>query len=198
MTIKTILKKVLSIITDVKIYMGRTMSWISMANSLMLVFLVIERLNNLGVIKGDLGNSFFVVVGSWFCILVALGWFEVNKIRAPHLESEKILEFNLPLKEIRDRIREIDERTKKIEKDIEKNTLHTKPLKSQKSGPAIFDHVRCGDDIRDKDKNVGVYGQHTVSKETNVTHSKEVVPPTVDLLSHNSDVDINDVREDLK
>ncbi len=118
MTIKTFLKLVLSVITDIKIYMGRTMSWISMANSLMLVFLVIERLNNLGVIKGDLGNSFVVVVIVWFAILVALGWFEVNKVRAPHLESMKMMELNLPQKEIYNRVREINERTKKIEEEI--------------------------------------------------------------------------------
>ena len=115
MNIKSILKLALSIVTDIKIYIARTISWISIMNSLMLVFLVIERLSSMGVLKADLGNSFIVVVGVWFLILVVLGWIEVNKVRAPHLESMKMLEFNLPMKYVYEKVREIDERTKKIE-----------------------------------------------------------------------------------
>jgi len=120
MKIKPFLKSVLSIVTDIKIYISRTISWISVANSLMLVFLVIERLNSMGVVKGDLGNSVMAVVGVWFVILVVLGWIEVNKIRAPHLESMKMLELNLPQKEIYNRVRKIDERTKKMEEEIKR------------------------------------------------------------------------------
>ncbi len=133
MTVRSILKSALSFVTDIKIYIGRTMSWMSMANSLMLVFLVIERLNSLGVIKGDLGDSLIAVVFVWFCILVLLGWFEVNKLKAPHLESEKILEFNLPLKEVRTRIRDIDKRTKKMEEDLKNIHNQQSPRKGLRS-----------------------------------------------------------------
>lgn len=113
-----IFKLIRSKMIDAKIFIGRTMSWIGMANSLMLVFLVIERLNNLGVIKGDLGNSLIFVIIAWFCLLVLLGWIEVKKIKAPHLEAEKMLEFNPPFKFMYDKIREIDLRTKRIEERV--------------------------------------------------------------------------------
>ena len=153
MKIKPFLKSVLSIITDIKIYIGRTMSWISMANSLMLVFLVIERLNSLGVIKGDLGNSVMLVVGVWFVILIVLGWFEVNKLRAPHLESEKILKFNLPLKEIRTKIREIDKRTKKIEEDLKNIYSQQKQVKQVPCEDDYFSESKASPDNVDDNNN---------------------------------------------
>lgn len=116
------MKKFLSFIREmlvnVKIYMGRTMSWMGLINSLMLVFLVVERLNKIGVLKADLGYSIIFVVVFWFGLLVFLGWFEIQKVRAPHLETTKTLEFNPPMKEAYSRIKEIDDRTKMIEKWI--------------------------------------------------------------------------------
>ena len=115
---KNILQKIKSRIIDTKIYIARTMSWVSMANSLMLVFLVVERLKSLGVIKGDLGNSIILVVACWFCILVFLGWLEVKKIKAPHTESKKMLELNPPMKKAYTQIDSIERRIKKIEEKL--------------------------------------------------------------------------------
>lgn len=118
------MKKLLQLIRgkliDAKIFIARTMSWVSMANSLMLVFLVIEKLNSLGVIKGDLGNSLILVIILWFCILLFLGWIEIKKIKAPHVESTKMLELNPPMKNAFERIDEIDKRTKSIEEQLKK------------------------------------------------------------------------------
>lgn len=104
-----------SILVDIKIYIARTMGWIGMVNSLMLVFLVIERLSKIGVVNADLGNTIIFVIILWFCVLIFLGWVEVKKIKAPHLEAEKMLEFNPPFKFMYDKIKEMDERTKKME-----------------------------------------------------------------------------------
>lgn len=105
-------------IIDIKIYIARTTSWIGMANSLMLVFLVIERLSNMGVIKGDLGNSLIFVVILWFLLLVFMGWLEIKKIKAPHVEAEKMLKLNPPFEFMYNKIGEIDERTKEMEKKL--------------------------------------------------------------------------------
>lgn len=105
---------------DIKIYIARTMGWIGMANSLMLVFLVVERLNKLGVVKTDLSNSIVFVVIAWFLILVFLGWVEIKKIKAPHMESKKMLELNPPMKNAYKKIDEIDKRTKDIEEQLKK------------------------------------------------------------------------------
>ena len=107
-------------IIDAKICIGRTMSWVSMANSLMLVFLVLEKLSSLGVVKGDLGNLLIFVIIAWFLILVFLGWIEIKKIKAPHIEAEKVLELNPPMKNAFNKIDEIDERTKLIEEKLKK------------------------------------------------------------------------------
>jgi len=117
---KKLLQSIRGKLIDAKIFIARTMSWVSMANSLMLVFLVIEKLNSLGVIKGDLGNSLILVILLWFCILLFLGWIEIKKIKAPHVESTKMLELNPPMKNAFERIDEIDKRTKSIEEQLKK------------------------------------------------------------------------------
>ena len=115
---KKFLNLLRSKILDVKIYIARTMSWVSIANSLMLVFLVVERLSSLGVIKADLSDSMIFVVVVWFGVLVLLGWIEVKKMKIPHAESMKMLELNLPQKEIYEKVRENNERLERIEEKL--------------------------------------------------------------------------------
>ena len=107
-------------IIDTKIYIARITSWVGIFNSLMLVFLVIEKLNSLGIVKGDLGNSLILVIILWFSLLVFLGWIEVKKMKIPHVESKKMLELNPPMKNAFERINEIDKRTKSIEEQLKK------------------------------------------------------------------------------
>jgi len=126
---KKFFKYFISMLIDIKIYIARTMSWVSIANSLMLVFLVVERLHNLGVMNQDLGNSLFLVIILWFCLLVFLGWIEVKKIKAPHIESRKMLELNLPQKFIYTKIGEIDKRTKEMEEKLNKITVEEQSTK---------------------------------------------------------------------
>jgi len=105
---------------NAKIYIARTMSWVSIMNSLMLVFLVIERLSSLGVIKGDLGNSLIFVILIWFCLLVFLGWIEVKKIKFPQTESVKMLELNPPMKNAFIKIDNINKKMDIIEEELKK------------------------------------------------------------------------------
>ncbi len=153
MKIKPLLKSVLSIVTDIKIYISRTVSWISLVTNLGILFLVIEKLNSLGVIKGDLGNSIITVMVVWFIFLVVLGWVEVNKVRAPHLESMKMLELNLPQKEIYNRVREINERIKKIEEWIKemKNDGQQKQVKQVPREDDNFSESKASPDNVDND-----------------------------------------------
>jgi len=112
------LKKILFKLVLMKIYISRTIGWMSIANSVMLVFLVLERLSSLGVIESDLGNSLFIVMFLWFCILVFLGWVEVEKIKAPHVESTKMIELNPPMNYMYKGIGRIEKKLDDLEKDI--------------------------------------------------------------------------------
>jgi len=112
------LKKILFKLVLMKIYISRTIGWMSIANSVMLVFLVLERLNSLGVIESDLGNSLFIVVISWFCLLVFLGWVEVEKIKAPHVESIKMIELNPPMNYMYKGIGRIEKKLEDLEEEI--------------------------------------------------------------------------------
>ena len=112
------LKKILFKLVLMKIYISRTIGWMSIANSVMLVFLVLERLSSLGVIESDLGNSLFIVVISWFCLLVFLGWVEVEKIKAPHVESIKMIELNPPMNYMYKGIGRIEKKLEDLEEEI--------------------------------------------------------------------------------
>lgn len=150
MKIKPFLKLILSIVTDIKIYISRTISWISMANSLMLVFLVIERLSSMGIIKKDLTSSFVIVVGVWFCILVVLGWVEVNKVRAPHVEAEKMLKLNPPAQRAYIKIDKIYEKMVKMEEKLKINDGQQKQVKQVRREDDYFSESEASPD------NVGV------------------------------------------
>jgi len=117
---KKFLKLLVSTMIDTKIYIARTMSWVSIMNSLMLVFLVVERLHNLGIIKKDLGNSLIFVVIFWFFLLVFLGWIEVKKIKSPQTESVKMLELNPPMKNAFIKIENINKKMDIIEEELKK------------------------------------------------------------------------------
>jgi len=117
---KKFFKLIRSKMINAKIYIARTMSWVSIMNSLMLVFLVIERLSSLGVIKGDLGNSLIFVILIWFCLLVFLGWIEVKKIKFPQTESVKMLELNPPMKNAFIKIDNINKKMDIIEEELKK------------------------------------------------------------------------------
>ena len=119
MTIRSFLKKGLSIITDAKIYISRIIGWLSIGNSLMIIFLFLGSLSDRGIIKTDLGNSYLAVVTGWFVFLVILGWFEVNKVKAPHVEAIKMLELNPPMKDIYLKTRDNNERLKRIEERLD-------------------------------------------------------------------------------
>lgn len=133
MKIKNVLKSILGFLIYIKIYISRTVSWISLVTNLGILFLVIEKLNSLGILKSDLGNSIMAIMVVWFVFLVALGWLEVNKAKAPHLEAIKMLELNPPMKDMYLKTRDNNERLKKIEEWIDNNHSQQSPGKDIRS-----------------------------------------------------------------
>ena len=101
-----------------KIYIARTTGWMGIANSIMLVFLVIEKLNSLGIITTDLGNSLIFVIIFWAGALILLGWIEVEKLRAPHMESKKMFEINPPMQHISNTIDRVEKKLLELELKI--------------------------------------------------------------------------------
>ena len=115
---KAKLKWILKSLVHIKIYIARTIGWMGIANSVMLVFLVLDRLKSLGIIESDLGNSLFIVMIIWFCLLVFLGWLELEKIKAPQMESTKMFFINPPMKHMYDAIDRIEKKLDNFENEI--------------------------------------------------------------------------------
>ena len=165
MKIKPFLKLMLSIVTDAKIYISRVVSWLSIGNSLMLIFLFLSSLSNQGIIKIDLGKFYLIVITLWFGFLVILGWLEVNKARAPHVEAEKMLRLNPPaqraylqIDKIYEKMEKMDDNIKNVKDNYAQQKL--KPLKGRNS-----ESNRYADEILDKDKTAENYGQQKQVKQ---------------------------------
>lgn len=118
MQIKEIAKKILKKLVHMKIYIARTIGWMGIANSIMLVFLVLDRLKSLEIIKTDLGNALFMVMVIWFFLLIFLGWFEVEILQAPHRESEKMISINPPMQHIYNTVDRIEKKLNELEKEL--------------------------------------------------------------------------------
>ncbi len=102
----------INIITWLKIRLMRSMSYMGIANSIMLIFVLLKIEDNLVLNKYK-----FLIAFLWFILLIFLGHIEILS-RTPHKESQRMLELQPPFKFMYEKIREIDNRTIKIEKDI--------------------------------------------------------------------------------
>ena len=70
-----------------KYYISRTVTYLSIINSGMLLFLFLSKLKELGYINADLDKYFIIIFGLGLFILLIIGWFDVNVIKGFQEES---------------------------------------------------------------------------------------------------------------
>jgi len=90
--------------------MMRATGYMALVNTILIVLIYLKVDNHPVLSKFSI-----LIVFGWMSALVFLGWLETEKLKTPHFEAEKMLRLNPPLEFIYNKVKEIDERTIKIE-----------------------------------------------------------------------------------
>jgi hypothetical protein len=89
----TALGKIRTFIIHWRIYLSRGITYLSLINSSMILFLFLSRLKEVGLIHANIDNYFVSLLVLGIASLTFLGWFEVRKLRVFSEESRTL--FNL-------------------------------------------------------------------------------------------------------
>ncbi len=88
----------------VKFCISRSISYVSLANSGMLLFLVLSKLKDAGWIKMDLETLFIPIVILSLGGMFAFGYWEMYKLKAVRKEQELYFELSPPMVEMKKKI----------------------------------------------------------------------------------------------
>ena len=102
--IKQILLKVRDKFLKVKVYIGRSNSYVVLLNSGMILFLFLSRLKEMKIINLDLSNSFIATVIITFIVLIIFGWLEVEKFSAFKREATVHFDNTPPFVEMKSKV----------------------------------------------------------------------------------------------
>ena len=109
MKIKENLVKIRNILTQSKIYFTRSMSYMGLGNSILLILVLLK------VEENPILNKWIIpIVMAWVFFLIFLGWFEINIVKSQQKEIEQFLEINPPQKYIYEGIKEIKKDIKEL------------------------------------------------------------------------------------
>lgn len=111
---KEILRKTRDFIIEMKVLMGRTISYLSILNSGMILFLMLSKLKELGYISFDLTNTFFIYFAG-ILILLFLGWLDVKILKGMQSEQARVMSLNPAWDDVRYKINYLYEKNKKNE-----------------------------------------------------------------------------------
>lgn len=113
MRIKETLVKIRNVITKGKIYFARSMSYMGLGNSILLILVLLK------VEENPILNKWIIpIVITWVFFLVFLGWFEINIVKSQQKEITQFLEINPPQKYIYEGIKEIKKDMKELKETI--------------------------------------------------------------------------------
>jgi hypothetical protein len=85
--VKKLARKGIEKVIYIKIYMNRTMAYLSLINSVMILFLFLSNLKQRGIITWDLDRYYFLILLLGFLMLYFIGWLDLNILKAVHLEN---------------------------------------------------------------------------------------------------------------
>lgn len=99
-----------------KQYISRTVTYLSIINSGMILFLFLSKLKERDVIQADLDKYFFIIFVTGLITLLIIGWFDIKYLKA--MQEENTINFNLqpPMVEMKQKIDEMYDEFKKNEK----------------------------------------------------------------------------------
>jgi hypothetical protein len=110
------LRKLRDRLMQYKIYINRTISYASIINSGMLLFLVLSRLKELGYINVDLQEYFFIILFFGFIILLLIGWLEIKVFKGVQQENRIAFALTPPMVEMKEKIDYIYDKLKSNDK----------------------------------------------------------------------------------
>lgn len=90
-----------------KQYISRTVTYLSIINSGMILFLFLSRLKEKGYIQTELDKYFYIVFSIGIISLLILGWIDIKYLRA--MQEENTINFYLqpPMVEMKSKIDEM-------------------------------------------------------------------------------------------
>jgi len=112
---KSFLSMVREKFINLKIYYSRSIGYVSLINSGMILFLTVTKLKEMGIINWSIGQSFFWVYIFGVVGLVLIGWIEVKYFKGMNIESKRNFELTPPMVEMKQRIDYLYEKQKKEE-----------------------------------------------------------------------------------
>ena len=90
-----------------KQYISRTVTYLSIINSGMILFLFLSKLKEGGYISAELDKYFYIIFATGIISLLIIGWIDIKYLRA--MQEENTIAFNLqpPMVEMKNKIDEM-------------------------------------------------------------------------------------------
>ena len=99
---------------NAKVYLTRSTGYLTLFNSAMILFLLLEKVNDKEIFHFDTSSSFLIIAIFGILFLIFIGWVETEVFKGAHEEFMKRFELNPYEMEIKSKIQEIH---KKLVKD---------------------------------------------------------------------------------
>lgn len=103
-----------------KQYISRTVTYLSIINSGMILFLFLSRLKEAGYIQANLDKYFYVIFIVGLIALLILGWIDIKYLKAMQEENTINFYYQPPMVEMKSKIDEMYEDFKEKKKWQEK------------------------------------------------------------------------------
>lgn len=97
---------------NLKIYYIRSVSYISLINAGLIVFLTMAKLKDMGVISIDLSQSLLYVYFGGIILMLLLGWIEVKLFKGLNVESKRLFDYTPQMVEMKAKIDYLYEKEK--------------------------------------------------------------------------------------
>ncbi len=97
--------------------MGRTVAYLSLINSGMILFLTLSRLKELQIIEFDIGNWFFPLLIFGYLSLLFIGWLDVRIFKGLSTEQAKGFRYNPELMAMKEKIINMERILQRMEKN---------------------------------------------------------------------------------
>lgn len=99
-----------------KTCISRTVTYLSIVNSGMILFLFLNRLKESGYIQADLDKYFFIIFAIGIITLLIIGWIDIKYLKAMQEEATISFGYQPPLVEMKSKIDEMYEDFKEKKK----------------------------------------------------------------------------------
>jgi len=100
---------------EFRIYYSRSIGYVSLINSGMILFLTLAKLKEVGIIKWDITDSFLLVYVVGFIGLLLFGWLEIKVFKGFQKESDRNFALTPSFVEMKEKLNYLYDKEKKKE-----------------------------------------------------------------------------------